>query len=101
MRVPDSTERRGRLETLSRRLKHAGGRLAASRRRHEVVEVVGNAKSDEDATEAVAEVLDVDTEVAREVVDMPMKAFTQERVSALEEETTRLEQRLSALREES
>ena len=72
--------------------------LVASRRRHEVVEVVGRAETDEEATEAVSELLDIDEDSAVEVVEMPVHSFTQERVQAREDETAMLEERLATLR---
>ncbi len=90
--------RERRTKQLIGRWRRSVALLMASRRRHEVVEVVGQAKTDEDAAKAVSELLDIDEVRAAEVVDMPVHAFTQERVKAREEETVRLEERLASLR---
>jgi cyanate lyase len=82
------------------RLRRTGALLMASRRRNEVVEVVGQAETDDEAVEAVSELLGVEPDHAAEVVDMPVKGFTNERVKAREEEVERLEERLHELRAE-
>ena len=86
-----------RLENLRQRLRRCVAILSATRRRHEVVDVVGDATSDEEATEAVRELLGVDSESASDIVDMPVKAFSKERVSRLEDETDRLQQKVATL----
>jgi DNA gyrase/topoisomerase IV subunit A len=86
-----------RLETLKQRLRRCAALLSASRRRHEVVDAVGEAVSDEEAAEAVSELLDVDAESAGEIIEMPVKAFSKERTTHLEDETGRLEQKVAAL----
>ena len=100
MSDPTRSAQRHRLESLTYRLRRSAARLAASRRRVEVVAVVGKANSEDEATSAVVDLLDVDTDSAREVVDMPVKAFTRDRVTALEDETQQLEERLTELRSE-
>jgi DNA gyrase/topoisomerase IV subunit A len=90
--------RERRIKQLIGRLRRSAALLVASRRRHEVVEVVGEAATDEEATRAVSELLDIDEDRAAEVVEMPVHSFTQERVKAREEETARLEERLASLR---
>ncbi len=79
------------------RLRRSTALLSASRRRHEVVEVVAEAETDEQAREAVGELLEIDEESAGEVIEMPVKAFTQDRIKAREDETQQLEERLAAL----
>lgn len=59
------------------------------------------AKSDEEAAGAVSELLEIDGDLAAEVVDMPVKAFTHERLEARERETERLEQAVTTLQGES
>ena len=86
-----------RLETLKQRLRRCTAMLSASRRRHEVVDVVGDAVSDEEAAEAVSELLDVDAESAGEIIEMPVKAFSKERTTHLEDETGRLQQKVATL----
>ena len=86
-----------RLETLKQRLRRCTAMLSASRRRHEVVDVVGDAVSDEEAAEAVRELLDVDAESAGEIIEMPVKAFSKERTTHLEDETGRLQQKVATL----
>jgi DNA gyrase/topoisomerase IV subunit A len=86
-----------RLETLKVRLRRCVAMLTASQRRHEVVDVVGEAVSDEEAAEAVQELLDVDAESANEIVEMPVKAFTKERATHLEDESERLQQKVATL----
>jgi capsular polysaccharide biosynthesis protein len=86
-----------RLETLKVRLRRCVAMLSASRRRHEVVDVVGDAVSDEEAADAVRELLDVDPESASEIIEMPVKAFSKERASHLEDEAGRLQEKVSTL----
>ena len=88
---------RARLDTLRDRLRRCVAVLAAMRRRHEVVDVVGDAVSEEEAAEAVGELLGVDNESASEIVEMPVKAFSKERVSRLEDEAGRLQQKVTTL----
>ena len=90
-----------RVRTLTSRLRRTGARLAASRRRREVVEVVGTARTDEQAAEAVSDLLGVDPAEASVVIDMPVRSFTEERVADLEAEHERLEQKLATLRAEN
>ena len=86
-----------RLETLRQRLRRCAALVSASRQRHEVVDVVSEAGSDEEAAEAVSELLDVDSESASEIIELPVKSFTAERVSRLEDETQRLQQKVATL----
>ena len=57
--------RERRIQQLMGRLRRSAAMLVASRRRHEVVEVVGRAETDEEATEAVSELLDIDEDSSR------------------------------------
>lgn len=100
--MPDTgeTQPERRVALLMGRLRRTGALLTASRRRTEVVEVVGKANSDDEAVEAVSELLDIEQDDAAEVVDMPVKAFTGERVRARQDEIDRLEERLAELRPE-
>ena len=98
--VSNANTRRERVEALANRWRRSVARLAASRRRTEVLDVVGNARTEDEATEAVSDLLDVDGELAGEVIEMPVKAFAQENVATLEQQTEHLEQRLAALRSE-
>jgi len=97
--VESSGQGHARLETLKERLRRCVAILSASRRRREVVEVVGEAVSDEEAAEAVSELLDVDPESANEILEMPVKAFSQERTTHLEDEAGRLQQKVATLEE--
>ena len=90
-----------RLEALRERLRRCAAMLSASRRRHEVVDVVGDAVSDEEAAEAVRELLDVDHESANEIIEMPVKAFSKERATHLEDEAGRLQEKVATLEESS
>ena len=94
---PSERGPQARLENLKLRLRRCTALLSATRRRHEVVDVVGEAVSDEEAAEAVSELLDVDPESANEIIDMPVRSFGKERVARLEDEATRLEQRVATL----
>ena len=96
-RVPDSTQDSVRRRTLAQRLRRTATRLAASRQRHEVVEAVGQAESDEAATAAVSDLLDVDAAAASEVIEMPVKSFTKDRVADLEVEHDLLQKKLATL----
>lgn len=86
-----------RLEALRFRLRRTGALLAAIRRRHDVVSVVGDAASDEEAAEAVSELLDVDPEHAGEIVEMPVKSFSKHRADQLQDEADRLEEKVATL----
>jgi DNA gyrase/topoisomerase IV subunit A len=97
MPEPREREKLGRLHVLRDRLQRCSALLTASRRRDEVVAVVGEAASDDEATEAVSDLLDVDAEHADAVVGMPVQSFNKERVSRLEDETARLEQKVATL----
>ena len=99
--VSDHAPEITRVRTLMSRLRRTGARLAASRRRREVIEVVGTARTDEQAAEAVSDLLDVDPAEASVVIDMPVRSFTEDRVADLEAEHQRLEQRLATLRTEN
>lgn len=90
-----------RLDNVTSRLRRCVALLTASRRRAEVVEAVGDAGSEEEATQAVSELLEVDPESAGAIVDMPVKAFAQDRVSALEDEVGRLQEKVATLGEGS
>lgn len=90
-------EKSGRLQVLTQRLQRCTALLTANRRRDEVVGVVGEAASDEEATEAVSDLLDVDQEHASAIVEMPVQSFNKERVSRLEDETSRLEEKVASL----
>jgi DNA gyrase/topoisomerase IV subunit A len=100
MEEPVDVPREHRVRQLVGRLRRSAALLLASHRRDEVVETVARAETDEEATDAVSELLDVDRETASEVVEMPVSSFTRERTRAREEETARLEERLASLREE-
>jgi DNA gyrase/topoisomerase IV subunit A len=97
MPEPREHEKLGRLHVLKDRLQRCGALLTASRRRDEVVAVVGEAASDDAATAAVSDLLDVDEEYASAIVEMPVQSFNKERVSRLEDETSRLEQKVATL----
>ena len=101
--MPDSSERdkQGRLEGLTLRLRRCLAVLTASRRRDEVVSVVGEAASDQEAAEAVRDLLEVHPEDANAIVDMPVKTFTKERVARLEDETDRLQEKVATLTDDS
>lgn len=90
-------DRHRRLEQLRVRLRRAGALLTAVRRRHDVVTVVGEAASDEEAAEAVSELLDVDPEHAGEIVEMPIKSFSKHRAERLQEEADLLEAKAAGL----
>ena len=90
-------EKSGRLEVLTQRLQRCTALLTAKRRRDEVVEVVGEASSDQEATEAVSDLLDVDEEHASAIVEMPVQSFNKERLARLEDETSRLEEKVASL----
>ena len=93
--------REHRVKQLMGRLRRSAALLLASHRRDEVVETVARAETDEEAADAVSELLDVDKDCAAEVVEMPVSSFTRERTRAREEETARLEERLEMLRDET
>ena len=97
--MPDAREheKHGRLHVLRERLHRRAAILSASRRRDEVVAVVGESASDEEATEAVSSLLDVEPEHANAIVEMPLQSFNKERVSRLEDETSRLEEKVASM----
>ena len=94
---PPQSDTYGRLEQLRLRLRRCVAFLAAIRRRHEVVSVVGDAGSDEAAADAVGELLDVDPEHAGEIVEMPVKSFSKHRADRLQDEAARLEEKVATL----
>lgn len=98
--TPHGVPHERRTAQLAGRLRRSVALLTAGHRRTEVVEVVGDAHSEREAREAVSDLLSIDEEQAAEVVEMPVAAFTRERMQAREEEVARLEDRLADLQKD-